>query len=518
MKHTFIYILFFLSSVSCALGQNTDSLSISSRSKIYSGDSVKFSAYDFAKTSPFFIKKLMPQQYSSINAGYNYSKGTLMHAQDASKLYETFLSTEGITQIKTVSLWGQFVINKTVEDSTKFAHITRYNPTNRYYFGSPIDLNYERTVYNLKALASKNMLKNNLPIGLGADYRIGNHYSTNDPRGDIKDFQFDLTATAGYNLSKQLSVGAGYRYGYGRERVNVGYKNNSLSQGSVKPEYNTYLINGYGEAQEYNTNRSINTDFKRNGLEINLAAEKTTFGDVYFNYRYTKEKQEFYYRSDGGYFNYVDYNNIAQNFRLLWLKGIALNTLSIDLQYNNNDGDNYIIEYLSNSYIFNSNTISAKATYSIHQKKAIHNYSICIQKIGEQRQDGLAGNDIQFNQLNFSIGYGLNKQTTQQHNWGFSVMAHYNKYLNSHFNTTANNVGVFTRNVIYYDYAYNTTSKFGANLTGDYSIPMFKQIQAGIKVGLNYWRRDDLKDFGRVLTSAPGKDRFSSNISLNLYF
>lgn len=518
MKHTFLYIFLFFGIAFTASAQVNDALNTATNNKQFSADSAQFSAYDFAKTSPFFIKKLMPLTFNGLKINQIFEKGHLMKAQGATQVNTTALSTEGISQLKSITLWGLFSYNRSVEDSTSFSHQTRNNLANPYYFGSVKNLNYQRTVYNLKALASKNLLNDNLPIGLGADYRIGNHYSTNDPRGEISEYQLNLVGSLGYNLTKELTIGAAYRYGYGSEKVNVAYKNNSLSQGKVIPEFTNYLINGYGEGEEYNEKRTFQNNQIRNGLDAYLTFENEKLGSFNFTFQTSKEKQKFDYRTSLAIVEYISFNLVRENYRLFWLKKNATDRFSADLNYTKNNGDNYLNVYLANSYLYTNNSISAKGYYTLINKQFSHNFGLGLSKYEERKQDGIAGNDIRFNQLNYSLSYGINHQNKNNHNWGISVTGLYNQYLDSDFSVLLANEGVFTRNVIYYDYAFNTTSKFGANLTGDYSIPMFKQIQAGIKLGLNYWRRDDLKDFGRTLTSAPGKDRFSSNISLNLYF
>ncbi|PWS30694.1 DUF6850 family outer membrane beta-barrel protein [Pedobacter paludis] len=517
MKNIILYIFLISSSLS-AFAQQKDMLNQSMTSKLFSTDSANFSAYEFAKLSPFYIKKLMPTNYNGLKIGQNFEKGNLMKAQDASTLNNTVLSTEGISQLSSISIWGQFSYNRIIEDSTSFSHQTRNNLANPYYFGSPKNLSYQRTLYNLKALASKNIIKNNLPIGLGGDYRIGNHYSTNDPRGQVNDFQLNLIGTIGYNITKELMIGAAYRYGYGLEKANVAYKNSSLSQGYVIPEYNNYLINGYGEPEQYNSDRTVQSNQTRDGLDAYLTFENPVFGSFNFNYQTSKEKQKFDYRTSLAITEYINFNLVSENYQFFWLKKISSNSLSVNISYKSNTGDNYINRYLANSYLFKNKSLGAQVHYSISKNQFTHNISLSLKQYEERRQDGIAGNDVRFNQLNYSLSYGINHQNNNHHNWGVSVTGLYNQYLDSDFSVLLANEGTFTRNVIYYDYAYNTTSKYGGNVTANYSIPMFKQIQAGIKLGATYLRRDDLKDFGRLLTNTPGKDRFSSNISLNLYF
>lgn len=518
MKNTILYILLVFSSILTAYGQKRDTLSINVKNKLFSADSTLFAAYDFAKSSPFYIKKLMPATYNNLSLSYNFEKGHLMKAQEAEKINNIFLSTEGISQLKSISIWGQFSYSRTIEDSVTFAHQTRNNLANPYYFGSSRNVSYQRTIYNLKTLASKNILKNNLPIGLGANYRIGDHYSTNDPRGDISDYQLNLVGTLGYNITKELEIGAAYRVGYGFEKANVAYKNNSLNQGKVSPEFTNYLINGYGEPGEYNVSRTVQNNQTRNGLDAYLTYDAEKIGSFNFSYQTSKEKQKFDYRTSDGISKFISFNLVNENYRLFWLKNTAVNSLSFDFNYQTNKGDNYLNEYLANSYLFTNNTTSIKGHYTFKKNQFTHNIGLGLKKYEERRQDGIAGNDIKFNQLNYSLSYGINHHNKSNHNWGVNITGLYNQYLDSDFSMLLANEGVFTRNVIYYDYAYNTTSKFGGNLIVDYSIPMFKQVHAGVKAGVTYLRRDDLKDFGRALTNTPGKDRFSSNISLNLYF
>ncbi|RZL49638.1 MAG: hypothetical protein EOP00_06685, partial [Pedobacter sp.] len=358
MKNTIIYIFLVFGSGLSAFAQKTDTLNLGTKSKSISIDSASFSSYNFAKNSPFFIKKLMPTKYNSLSAGFNYEKGNLIQAQNATSLNNTFLSTEGISQIKSLSIWGQFSYHKIIEDSTTFAHQTRNNIANPYYFGSPKNMSYQRSIYNLKALASKNFIDDNLPLGIGLDYKVGDHYSTNDPRGSIGEFQLNLVGTIGYHITKQLSLGAGYRYGYGREKVNVAYKNSSLSQGTVTPEYNNYLINGYGEPEVFNTDRTYQNNSIRNGIDAYLSFESNNIGIFNFSFQTVKEKQDYNYRTGAAITKYIKFNIVNEQYKLFWIKTIEKNNLSIELGYETNDGDNYLNKYLGNSYLYNDNSLN----------------------------------------------------------------------------------------------------------------------------------------------------------------
>ncbi|MFC4211462.1 DUF6850 family outer membrane beta-barrel protein [Pedobacter lithocola] len=300
MKKILLLAMFLCYCFFCYSQSNSAVANQSLTSKVFNADSVSKNAFEFAKLSPFNIRKLMPLQYSNISIGFNYEKGDLMEAQNAGKIKNTYIKTEGSTKLGSVMLFGLFSYCKTFEDSTMYNHQTRNNTTAPYYFGSPINVSYERAVYNLSALAEKNLINNNLPVGFGADYRIGNHFSTNDPRGAISDFQFNLIGTLGYTFFNRLKIGAAYRYGYGQERFSVDYKNNNFSQIVLLPAYNNHLVNGYGEAYIRNTERDYNNDESRNGFDANVNFETGNFGDLYFTYSHIEEHQKYLRSSPSG--------------------------------------------------------------------------------------------------------------------------------------------------------------------------------------------------------------------------
>lgn len=518
MKQIHIYILIIFNTITVAFAQKIDTSNVGTTNLNFVTDSASYAGYNFAKTSPFYIKSLMPSKFNNLTATHSFEKGGLTLAQMPKKLSFTNFSTEGISQLQSVSIWGQFSYQRVVEDSVSFAHQTRNNIANPYYFGSQKSVSYQRALYNLKALASRNFINNNLPIGLGVDYRIGNHYSTNDPRGDIGDFQLNLIGTIGYHFTKQLSIGAGYRYGYGLEKVNVAYKNASLSQGSLIPEFNNYLISGYGEPEIFNTRRTFQNNSTRNGIDAYLTYNNDNFGNFNLSYQSIKEKQDYNYRTSVGIEHFVNFNIVNEQYRLLWLKNLGKNSVSVELGYQTNTGDNYVLKYLANSYLFKNNNINAKAIYTLKQNQYIHNFVGSLSKYEEQKIDGIAGNNIQFNRLNYNLGYSINHTDKNSHNLGIGISGFYTQYLDSQFNVLLLNEGSFTKDVIYHDYAYNTAARYGGSLSANYNIPLFTQIHAGVKITSTYMRRGELQNINRTLTSVPGKDRFFNNISLNLYF
>lgn len=513
-----ILLVCFLGQVlgNLAFAQQVDSLTnVSIQNRSFTADSATFARYEFAKRSPFYLKNLMPTSYNQIAVGYNYGKGNFMLAQDATKVSNVYLKTEGVAQLKTVTLWGLFSYKKTVEDSTMYNHQSRNNLSTPYYFGSPIRVSYERAVYNLQALAEKNILPNALPIGLGADYRIGSHFSTNDPRGSISDYQFNLVTTIGYTFFNQLKIGAAYRYGYGQERFNIAYKNNSFTQTTLLPQYNNYLINGYGEAYVKNIERDFDNNQKRQGLDAYANYQTKEFGTFLFNYNHLKEDQKFQRSNSAGIFRYNDYQLGKDEFHLLWFKNIAEKKWTVDLNYINTNGKDFNYSYSANNYVFNSNQISLKNYLTVKKDRNTFNYQLMAFRTGEQREDGLTGNDVKFYRLDFNAGFGY-QQELGKNSWGFDINGHYGLPLDHHFLVTDANVGLFTETVIAQDYLFRTAHTVGGTANFSYSFSAIKSLQTAVKVRLTYIERTEIERIS--IDPLLGRSRFSSNVSLNLYF
>ena len=127
-----------------------------------------------------------------------------------------------------------------MEDSTQLRHQTRNNLDAPVYFGSLRKNYYERDIYEINGLARYDFLNGKLPVGISFDYHLGNHFSNNDPRGRVADFQFDNRLFVGYKFDNWNMYLTGL-YGYGRERIGVGYKNDKNINNFKEYSFNEIL-------------------------------------------------------------------------------------------------------------------------------------------------------------------------------------------------------------------------------------------------------------------------------------
>jgi len=518
MKKFTLILIFLLGILLQVFAQKDSVRNVVQNRQLYFSDSVNMATYNFSKLSPLFMQLLMPEQTSSISLGHQLEKGKFIAAQASSKTNTAFLSSEGVTELKGIKLFGSFKYRKVFEDSTRFAHQTRNNTTTSYYYGSPAYNHYERSIYNFKVLGAKDILSNKITLGLGMDYNIADHFSNNDPRGSINEYQLNFNGVASYNISKNIKLGLGYTLGYGQEKVTIGYKNRAYYESLVYPEYVNYVINGYGEPNPKNSDRNYNNLQNRNGLDLIFAATNTTIGSLYLKASQIDERQTYDIRNADGIFDLANYDLNKKLINLLWIKSFIKASLSANLGYENMNGEDFNLSYYATNYLFTSHKINLDLNFSTINNNVTYNYLIGIKQYDEERLDGITGNQVYFKNLDANVGFGFNYKLKNNKSFGASIGGSYSLNLDDNFFISAANESYFTRYVIFHDYLYNTSNSFGGNFSTNYSFTFFNAMQAAVRINVAYNSNIAMKSLQRTLITTPGKDRFFSNISLNLYF
>ncbi|MCZ4245673.1 DUF6850 family outer membrane beta-barrel protein [Pedobacter punctiformis] len=493
-------------------------------SKSYSVDSALTQLYQFSKENPFFMEKMMPNKYNNLTVRYDFDKGHYIPVQGASKVQSLSLFSEGKTTLEKFHLYGSFNYQRSTEDSTRWAHQSRFSNSSPYYFGSIKNNHYERSVYKINAAVSRAMIADNLPLSLAIDYRIGNHFSNNDPRGDVRDFQLNINPAIGYNLSDKLLVGVGYQYGYGREQIGVGYKNSSYFENTVSEIFTNYLIKGYGSAQIVQVKNLLRYDNNqdRQYAKAYVNYSITTDDNILLTLKKGNESQLFKrnFTDDVGFSEFMTYDIKHSSANLVWHKNTERSEVNLSVNYNYNAGAGYDNELAGINYINDQESYGLKLFYTLKNKNGlVHNLNFGVQHLEDIKKDGNYAVDISCSRVNFNAGWGINKQLSNNHSFGAAISAVYSLKTSSSFFARTENENVFYNYVIYPDYQFNTSNNYALGLSADYSFPTYKGIQTSIKVSGNYIQHvGNYVDLQRTTLNTPGKDRFSSNISLNLYF
>lgn len=526
MRKLIIISIIILIPASLLFAQTNDETSKAQSlvSKSYSVDSALTQLYQFSKENPLFMEKMMQNKFNNLTIKYDLNKGHYIPVQGASKLQALTLFSEGKTTLEKFHLYGAFNYQRSTEDSTRWAHQSRFSNSSPYYFGSIKNNHYERSVYKINAAVSRTMIGNNLPLSLGLDYRIGNHFSNNDPRGDVKDFQFNINPAIGYHISKPFLIGVGYQYGYGREQIGVGYKNSSYIENTVGEIFTNYLMSGYGGAQIVQVKNLLryDNDQDRQYAKVFINYAATQNDNLILALKKGKETQIFKRNltDNVGFDEFLNYGIKHSSADLIWHKNTKKNEINFSLNYSYDAGAGYDYGLAGVNYINDQEYYGLKLFYTLKGKNGlINNLNFGFQHSEDIKRDGNYAVDISYSRINFNAGWGINKQLDKQHSFGAALSASYSLKTSSNFYAPIETENIFHNYVMYPDYQFNTSNNYGIGLTADYFFPTYKGMQTSIKVSGNYIQRvGNYIDLQRTTFNTPGKDRFSSNISLNLYF
>lgn len=511
----FIPVL-FLTSLSLGLSAQTK-LAMDSIAPIdYAADSVAMLGYAMAKQHPVWIAKEMKNGFNQNGIRTFYSKGNFIPAQGASQIKAIQVHTEGKTTWNKTHFWGSMEYLRQQEDSTALRHQTGINTDAPIYFGSLRKNYYERDLYNLKAAIQHPFADGKLPITWSVDYRLGSHFSNNDPRGRINDFQLNTALALGHQFGR-FSYHLQGSYGYGRERVQVAYKNDKYMKNTSDPLYVNWYMNGFGSAIHQLKDINYNDDFKRYGASLHLAYAQSEDQRFYINAGYKNEVQKFkrYEESPQTYALLNTYTKDGYTFDALWTKRLnSRHAFAVQIEGNVWDGLDLSQDIGKPNYLFRSEYASAKGSYLLNSYtlsgKVAYNY--------QEKKDGRVKSELSYTHLQPSVELGKAIVLNQQQALQVAVRWAHRFVLDDKFSLGANNAGIFAETILFHDYLYQASA---ANTFGG-SINFLQQKlkKAAWKVGLDvhYTKRSTLPAYTFQATSIPGINRLQSNLHIALFF
>lgn len=200
--------------------------------------------YELSTSSGFFLLQSPIRKSSFSVLQYEAFGGDFKLAQQGKKNSRVSFESEGIRSIKKLKLWGSFTYNFEQNDSIRFSHRVDNTDPAPFYYGSQKAVHYSRTNYQIKTLVTHPVI-GRLSAGLGMDYGMGDHFSTNDPRAALKHFRLVLKPELIYT-QPGFALGLNGTYGYGQNEYQVDYRNKEYYESASYPEYLNYLVNGYG--------------------------------------------------------------------------------------------------------------------------------------------------------------------------------------------------------------------------------------------------------------------------------
>lgn len=488
-----------------------DSLSNSAYAQSYSWQQL----YDFTVLNKVWLKDEVKSNFNRLDAHVFLAKGKWIDAQGATQLRTLNLGTEGKTNLGRFSVWGKFNYHRSMEDSTRLRHQTRTNADAPVYFGSLRNNYYERNVYTIQALVQYGFDQQRVPVTLGVDYRVGNHFSNNDPRGRVADFQFDLSAAVGRVFSNG-DIHVQLLYGYGRERVGVGYKNDRYANNTADPLYINYYMNGFGRAKDQVRDIRYNDDFDRYGTDILFSREIFTDYKVFAKAGWLYEQQFFKYY-DSSPLTYTPLNKYKRNAYDL---DVLLKSNTSDpsprvyrLRAGVVDGRDYNYEIAQNNYVYRKESLLIEASdqFKNTRVKAALGYE------STASEDGSVAISLAYKSLTPILEINQHIPLLAKSAIIPRVSISYNHLLDAEFSLPSVFIPIFTQTIMQHNYVYYSTSSYQLGLGLDYQVNHARLGNVVIGLYSDYWQASDSMQQTSYI-AVPGKDRFQSGVRLTAFF
>lgn len=471
--------------------------------------------HDMAIRNRVWIPEEIKNKSSVLGVQQTMGNGGFKAAQGMDGFSQSQLYTEGKTDWNKANFWGRFSYDRSSEDSTALRHQSRWNSDAPVYFGSLRKNKYNRETYKLDAGIQRAFFDERLPISLGIDYRLGSHYSNNDPRGDIKDMNLQFELSAGHNLPK-FSYHLTGIWGYGSERVSVGYKNDKYTTNTEDPLYVNWMMNGFGNASERLKEINYSDIIQHKGIGTHILLKPNSDNKIYLNGRYINEEQSFR-RNDNSkqtYLSLNDYKKDISSIDFLWTRRMArgkLLRLALLGQIENGKDFNYT--YLANNYTYRRHEISLKTQLGIYQYLLEGNAGM----YKTEKKDGVTSNQMEFDQIR--LGLGLNR--TFRINESSEIMGtigYFKQWSPAHnLFLSELNTGNFAQQILYQDYFYDTASSNNWNMSWIWGTRRGMNNWS-IQFQLNYQRRGSLVPINDILSPLLGKDWLLGKFGISYIF
>lgn len=456
---------------------------------------------------------------SLLAVSQSWGQGELQPSQGAERIKQFRFDTEGKTRWNKTDFWGKFVYERTSEDSTALRHQTRWNEDAPFYYASIRKNKYNRETYKLDAAVQQQFMDGRLPVTLGIDYRVGSHYSNNDPRGDIADMNLQFDLGVGYRIAKWTYHLNGIM-GYGSERVGVGYKNDKNNAGLENPAYTNWVMQGYGTIEPKSSNIRYEDFIKRNGAGVNIRYAIKPEEYVYFNTRYVLEQQSFKEANTSvdGYQILLDYDKDVMEGELLWFKplqgGRNITVSLAGIMERGADGLYSLgVSTGQNNYVYQRDRIAAKSSYRFANSTLMANIGFN----DLNREDGKAGNKLAYTQLKAGLGYSYNFVLAKTFSLRAELSYDFQYALDHELIMPVINEGDIARRIIHHDYLYQSASLQEWRTRWVLSNNKLRSNWS-IAVQADYQRRGDLVDAELSSDYQPGKDWFLGKMGLSYAF
>ncbi|PST83195.1 hypothetical protein C7T94_11390 [Pedobacter yulinensis] len=458
---------------------------------------------------------------AAIEVGYGLTRGSFRKAQQPFMDQQARLGIEGINTFKRFRTWGRIKLTRNYQDSLAWSAKGTEDVEQPYYYGSIKPGPFQRTAYSLSGMLLYALVPGKLNIGSGIDYDFKTSTRSVDPRPEVNAFSLKLRPQVTYQHASHTWYAGGI-WGYGDEQNILTFKSIQYRLSPAFPDRINYLIQGYGLIAIRQGNQEFHRRVRVYGGEAGYVYAGNRL-EIMSSVRYEKRGETNMIRlerstatADIGRFN-----TARLDVQGLFTYHNDKSTQQLELTASNTAASDFNVTKGGTNYYYDQT--SAAAAYTLRFDKGATSFKpdfgISLAYSTTAHEDIISAHQVSFTRFEPGIRAGFLNRFSSGDQVRVDAGGRFSWSSDNRLSVPASQETVFSRGVIYPDFAYNT-SEFAAL---DFNLSLVTaRLVPGLRTGLAWsgtyltkWKQ--LKHVAGAMTN-PGSDRFFSNISINLYF
>ncbi|MES2826652.1 MAG: hypothetical protein V4687_00780 [Bacteroidota bacterium] len=455
-------------------------------------------------------------------AGFSYQSvsGHYRMVQQAEKQQVMKVATSGLATLGKFKLSGYFNFSRNYQDSLNWTTKGTELDAQPYYFASSKAGSYERTLYDVGGIMSYALLEDKIFIASGLQYSFQSSTRSVDPRPGVENFQLVLKPQLVYRFNTKHYLGLQANWGYGSEEYTLTFQNGNYQVSLAYPDRINYMIYGYGSIEIMQQNQRTLRRPKSNGLAINYAGGAGTYQ---FSASIGADRL-----NDNNYFRTVNSvtDNLIGTFVLDdWKADVLISKngkdnqqLSIDLF--KSSGQDKRVLYNAVNYRYDYQRAGAEYLIRLNaQRPRSLEIGASFEYQNTDKEDVVSAHHVTTSLVEPGISGTYYLKTGKNSLLSFGAAGGYRIPLSSSITVPQLQETVFTRGVVYGDYAYGTSRAFKGSFKLNYiSGTLFKEFKTGFSLQGNYLNQVAEGIQNAAATFLPSGQRSNLNLGVNLYF
>lgn len=479
--------------------------------------SIPSSELEAAKKNATFLLISPVNQITRIALEYQNTSGSFRKVQMPGNSNQISFSANGIKTLSRFKLYGDFEYTRAEDGELAYSLRGEGSDDQPFYQIVGFPSKFTRQKYHAKGIISYNLLNEKLYFSSGFNYIYYLAYRSVDPRMSLNWFDFQMKPELTF-LVKNWNIGLSGLWGYGNETTSIRYKRRDYSTGTFYEDRTTYMNYGYGYTPIFSSSFSRKKAYKGAGLH---AAGKSNLWNIFLNIDFTEASDKNQQSLDQSLKNiyYSDYTSNTWTGGLLLTRRYQRNEKQIAFNYTNLNGEDYVYDLFGKNYTTRNKEASISFTNTDHLQSSTVEWGTFLNYRNTYKKDAVSAHLFEYSYLQPGINAGFYKKLADRSRYQVNL----SPSVILPFATTATapltQQTVFAPAIMFPDYIYHSITAGVVNLRLGYiNNTWSKSFKTGISLNSTYTQAIKRPEVTVPAKTIPGNERFSSKLSLNLYF